>query len=663
MAVFNYSAITSRGLEPIEIDMAKAERDNNSVVVENINTKGVSTILLSFSGSNQITKVTIDVKDDTSKQSFIRYNTMQVSPGSETYHQNTVNLDCTGTLYALKITWNKDSVLNLASTTVALSAYDVQLDSIILNSPVPYQIHLSRLSLIIIVGLIICSISHFRLWSVICDFSNIRHMVIYLCCALVCCFVSILIYHQQQPYDSSLFPYTQEIKYPFEKRIFEYQRLAHAVMFDSLYHGVPYVRTENDDGILTDSLNPYDPSLRGTNRYWFDYAQFNGKIYSYFGIAPVLFFYFPYYFITGKLPSYLISGLFFSLFTIVSGFLCFWAIAKRYVKSPSLVFLCLISSAVVLGLNVLMLQTCADRYYLSIASMQAFIFLVIWAGTNAVDTEKVTSKRIWYVICAFYILLLVWSRPIGVLVAASWLGPVFIFDFFDSSIKLKNRITNFLFFFIPLITFAIAAMYFNYIRFSSPFDFGLQWQLTVEDCRDKHFSFSNCFEAIFHFFFESVSFNSSFPWIRGTTDIVNYTGRYLYTSVTNGVFTLPITWGLFYAGSGVIKKDKRELKIIPITITLISIVIAVLDLSLCGITERYVCDILPGIGLVSGVILLKLIHTEECSFNMILGKSIFLLCILTFVVAINLAYWNHRNYIALYSPDSYLHMVEMFSLH
>ncbi len=662
LIVFNYSAIRTRNLSPIELDLSKAKRDDNSLIVDNIHIDNIETISLFFSGSNLITTSTIEIKDDSSKDSFFVCNSMQVSPGSKKYNHDTVRVKCSGSLYAVKADWNKDYVLHLSQNTAKIP-YEVSLERIVLNNPIQYEIHWGRFILMIAVALLVHIVSYFNLLSIKVNYVKSSHKLVYAGCALICCLVSINVYSQLQPYDSEPFIYTQELSYPFEDSIYEYRKATHSIIFDSLYHGVPYVRTENGDGILSDSVNPYDPSTRGTYRYWFDYAQYKGKIYTYFGITPTLLFYFPYYFIFGKLPSYLISGLFAAVLTILSGFLCTWVIAKRYIDSPSLVGLCLIAASVVLGSNILMLQTCTDRYYLSIATMQAFIFLVIWAGLKAISSESIRSQRLWFVICAIFCLLLVWSRPIGAVTVVAWLGPAFLGFILGNRRKERAKALNILFFIIPLLILASAAMYYNNVRFESPLDFGVKWQLTVEDCRYKQLSLDNCFEALFHFFFEGVSMNSSFPWIRGNADIANYTGRFLYTSSTNGVFTLPVTWGILFAGKSVNGDKNKEFGIITTAVIVTSMLIAILDLSLCGITERYVCDLLPGICLVSGIILLNLFSAENSSAGSALRRGVILACVLTIVAAINFTYWNHRNYIALYSPDSYLKMAKMLSFH
>ena len=59
------------------------------------------------------------------------------------------------------------------------------------------------------------------------------------------------------------------------------------------------------DRRLAELENPYDPTQRKQSgaRYNWDYALYDGKYYSYFGIAPILTVHAPIYAVTGKLPN------------------------------------------------------------------------------------------------------------------------------------------------------------------------------------------------------------------------------------------------------------------------------------------------------------------------------------------------------------------------
>lgn len=61
----------------------------------------------------------------------------------------------------------------------------------------------------------------------------------------------------------------------------------------------------NVDPRLAELENPYDPAARSASkaRYSWDYAFFDGKYYSYFGIAPILTVHAPIHAFTGKLPN------------------------------------------------------------------------------------------------------------------------------------------------------------------------------------------------------------------------------------------------------------------------------------------------------------------------------------------------------------------------
>ena len=59
------------------------------------------------------------------------------------------------------------------------------------------------------------------------------------------------------------------------------------------------------EGVVVDPENPYDRAARDKAGVWYmwDRALYNGKYYSYFGIAPILTVYYPCQLLTGKLPG------------------------------------------------------------------------------------------------------------------------------------------------------------------------------------------------------------------------------------------------------------------------------------------------------------------------------------------------------------------------
>ena len=86
--------------------------------------------------------------------------------------------------------------------------------------------------------------------------------------------------------------------YPFETL---YNKNAYEQQFDAFLKHRLSIDIEPAKELLALS-NPYDRASRTGIRFLWDRALYDGKYYSYFGITPIITVYYPYYFITGKVP-------------------------------------------------------------------------------------------------------------------------------------------------------------------------------------------------------------------------------------------------------------------------------------------------------------------------------------------------------------------------
>ena len=88
-------------------------------------------------------------------------------------------------------------------------------------------------------------------------------------------------------------------------------------------NGTLYLDGDVDERLLS-AENPYDRAERkdlGIGSYRWDYAYYDGKIYVYFGVAPVILMYLPYYLITGTDLAHEIPYIIF-LISLMVGALC-----------------------------------------------------------------------------------------------------------------------------------------------------------------------------------------------------------------------------------------------------------------------------------------------------------------------------------------------------
>jgi hypothetical protein len=89
------------------------------------------------------------------------------------------------------------------------------------------------------------------------------------------------------------------IAYPLEYGVEGYS--PYIQQFDAFMKGQLHFDVQPSADLLA-LENPYSPDERYGIEYLYDRAFFGGKYYSYFGIAPIILVYFPFYLLTGVLP-------------------------------------------------------------------------------------------------------------------------------------------------------------------------------------------------------------------------------------------------------------------------------------------------------------------------------------------------------------------------
>lgn len=673
-AVLNYDALTTRHLMSAALDPSAATVTTEEIPAEETLLTSVTpsgqeakpryrttvtfdslqsactTVQLSFSGKNQILDAQILVQDAAYSHGFALANTVKLAPGSEHYHTLTTYVQSHGLLTGLQI------VFETEDSSAALTGVS-------LNAPVPYRFSLLRYLLMLLPALLVCAVLTFRWWQVILFRPRLSHRLLYAATALVCVLLTLWVQYLCIPYDPATFPYTRALEYPFDNGAYQYRSLAHAVIFDSLMKGQLHVDVPADEALLALD-NPYDATARiaAGAEYLFDYALHEGKYYAYFGLSPVLTFYLPHYVLTGYLPSYTTAALWFAAFTVIAAFLCVWELSRRFVRKPSLLLLCLSGAAVALGSQILMLQSCADRYHLSIQCMQLFFFLTVYTALRATCTKTRMKRTVLYVICALCTFLLVWSRATGALAAAGVVAPLFISVLMDKRILRRHKLIDALAYLVPLCLLAGVVMVYNYLRFGSPLEFGQTYQITTEDIRHNVLNLRDAFKAVWYYFFDGLETIAEFPYLTAGTHYVNRTGNYFYGVMNAGAFTVPIT--LFCLLLPFVPDKRRRCKMLThVTALSVCVVIAVSSFAVAGVAQRYVCDILPVLCLIGSVVMLDLTACEAQDKRGVLFCIAGSACGLTILVSLCLVFSNYRSFISQYAPDKYLHLYHLFTLH
>lgn len=248
------------------------------------------------------------------------------------------------------------------------------------------------------------------------------------------------------------------------------------ILADSIIEGHINFDYEVDEKLLN-MENPYDPVARtqlGVTEHW-DTAFYNGKYYMYFGVVPVILVFIPYKLLTGMgLTTYHATQLFVALF-IIGIFYLFNLLVKKLNKNLSLSAYLFLSVALSvacvwwsIGFPALYCTATSSGLCFQVWSLIFFI--------KAVYFEEKENKQILYATLGslFGALIFGCRPPMGFF---NILVLPMLIDY------LKKRKFNFKLL-IPISMYLIvgvALMYYNYIRFDNPFEFGQAYQLTSAD--------------------------------------------------------------------------------------------------------------------------------------------------------------------------------------
>ncbi len=393
------------------------------------------------------------------------------------------------------------------------------------------------------------------------------------------------------------------------RQLTEYDDLAQSIL-----HGHVNIDSDILDPKLETLENPYDWQQRdaaGITLCW-DRAYYNGHLYMYYGVIPVLLLFLPYRFLTGNaLPCFRATQIFtiFIILGIIALLKKFW---KNYFQN--------------VGLSV---------------------YLALCASTSAIS--------LWYIISAPGIYCLAIASGICM---ELWSLNFFIKDHSFSKKLLRDLIIAAL----PYLIICVLLGLYNYVRFDSPFEFGQSYQLTSADQRNLEGFFAS---------FDAKNFLSQFinilfaPMQR--TPVTFSNGMTInYLGFSGIFFEFPVLFLTLLIFVRPINNYLKENKIYSLLITLFFvpiIIIITIILNSPFATERYKCDFLFLIAINTVVLIMCALHLIKSEKLRKTLSIIFILisifsiikCILLFLVP-NDFNWTFNN------PDNLYKILHLFNI-
>lgn len=349
---------------------------------------------------------------------------------------------------------------------------------------------------------------------------------------------------------------------------------------------------------LLEMENPYDlnarkeASAKAGEGYMWDVALYEGKYYVYFGITPVILFYLPFYLCTGKaaLPNDIVVFLGVAMFISGVFLLVYRFLKRKYPDVPFLLYL-LLSLLVANGSGIYNLLIYPSMYCVPIAVGLGLTVwgLALWLG--ALEKPKLSGFQL--VLGSLCMALVAGCRP-QMLLWSFLAIPLFYSAFVKEKTLLptsKNGVAKLACFAVPYIVVAAGLMYYNAIRFGSPFDFGANYNLTTNDMTVRGFQMGRIGPALYMYLLQFPKATSNYPFLRFGDFDSTYMGTTIRETTYGGLFaTSPfVLLGLVAFN---FRKWLKENKLFGVTVFLLlsGIVVAVMDGQMAGILQRYFSD-------------------------------------------------------------------------
>ena len=380
---------------------------------------------------------------------------------------------------------------------------------------------------------------------------------------------------------------------------------------------------------LTQLENPYDRSQRETSDLGYipwDHLYYGGKYYSYYGIAPVLLVFLPYHKLTGY---YFPTSWAVCIFSILGMIF----LTKLYLCFVSKFFEKIRSSIAILGLLIIQLSSgiwfCLNlKSFYEIAQTSGFLCVTIGAffmlSSNVIGEGKIKNYRV--ALSTLFLSLAVLCRPTLAIYCIAAL--FFIYAGFK---KKKETLTDekkskvgffapyFLSAFIPFVVIGSVQIFYNYARFGNPFDFGIQYSLTINDFTSTHFHTHLSVIGFINFLFIQPEFTDTFPFFTANKffDFQKQGYYFVATDTVMGMLwrALPVL-AYIYTPKAYRLSDNKNKKFYALLVSIVCIIcpfIIIGSIWESGYAMRYSVDF--AWQLILGALIIAFIVYEKCSDN------------------------------------------------
>ncbi|MBR5419509.1 MAG: hypothetical protein IK115_00020, partial [Lachnospiraceae bacterium] len=305
---------------------------------------------------------------------------------------------------------------------------------------------------------------------------------------------------------------------------------------------------ETPPAALAELENPYDftartaAGLQMDTDYLWDTAWYRGKYYVYFGVIPCLLFYFPYYLLLGKHLSDAAMVIFCAVFCYSGIWLCLREyLIRKEKKLPAGVPL-ILTALVYLGSGMMTDLGAPNAHNIP---RDLGLVLILWGLFLWQRSLSAGGKKRGALLAAGSLLmaLAVGCRPN--LALYSFLAlPLFYKAWKEAGgLRKKEGLSLLGELLLPYVPVALGLMIYNALRFGSPFDFGMSYNLTVRDYSHNNVFSDRIAVGIWEYLFRPAQTEPQFPFL-GDVGFAKLNplgqGSFYYTAGYGGLFACNI---------------------------------------------------------------------------------------------------------------------------
>jgi tetratricopeptide (TPR) repeat protein len=286
--------------------------------------------------------------------------------------------------------------------------------------------------------------------------------------------------------------------------------------------------------------DPYDPNANAPYRNppyrMLDMSYYQGRFYLYFGVTPALLLFWPYVALTGRYLLQKDATVIFCAigFLASAGLLC--ALWRRYFAEASVavVAACILALGLATGVPILLSRS--DVYEVPISCGYMLTMLALVALWCALHDAKRTCR--WLTMASLAYGLAVGARPSLLPGAIILLVPLA-----QARRQQRNLWPLLVAATSPIVLIGVGLMVYNSLRFNSPFDFGIRYQLAADQQLTRPlFGWRWVWFNFRIYFLEPARWMRQFPFVREIA-VPALPADYARTEAPFGILTnIPVVW-------------------------------------------------------------------------------------------------------------------------